>query len=151
MIEREVSRSTGTRGEGRLEEYPIVYIRRKLWEHMVRSYDVEYTRSRPISEVKLRSARPVLGTEMAWEALVTNLLPFSPVFLLVNALQTPLAIQNSRKQPKRPRIEGEIAVAASRPRFTRLFCDVQRSNRSGFCTYTDAERFEEERSTFSSF
>ena len=42
---------------------------------MIRSYDVEYTRSRPISEVKLRSARPVLGTEMAWEALVTNLLP----------------------------------------------------------------------------
>ena len=67
----------------------IEHIHEQFPSSMIRSYDVEYTRSRPISEVKLRSARPVLGTEMAWEALVTNLLPFFAVFLLVNASQTP--------------------------------------------------------------
>ena len=42
---------------------------------MIRSYDPEYTPSRPIWEVKQDSARPVLRTEMTREALVTNLLP----------------------------------------------------------------------------
>ena len=41
---------------------------------MIRSYDPEYTRSRPISEVKQDSAGPVLWTEMTREAPVPNLL-----------------------------------------------------------------------------
>ena len=41
---------------------------------MIRSYHPEYTRSRPISEVKLDWAGPVLWTEMTREAPVTNLL-----------------------------------------------------------------------------
>jgi hypothetical protein len=39
---------------------------------MIRSYDPEYTRSRPITEVKLGSAPPVLRSEMTREAGVTN-------------------------------------------------------------------------------
>ena len=42
--------------------------------YMIRSYHPEYTRSRPISEVKLDWAGPVLWTEMTREAPVTNLL-----------------------------------------------------------------------------
>ena len=42
---------------------------------MIRSDHPEYTRSRPISEVKLDWAGPVLWTEMTREAPVTNLLP----------------------------------------------------------------------------
>jgi hypothetical protein len=52
-----------------------VYRPVKLWVTMIRSYDPEYTPSRPIWEVKQDSARPVLRTEMTREALVTNLLP----------------------------------------------------------------------------
>ena len=52
-----------------------MHSRAKLLAHMFRSYDPEYTPSRPIWEVKQDSARPVLRTEMTREALVTNLLP----------------------------------------------------------------------------
>jgi hypothetical protein len=55
------------------------YIQHKLSARMIRSYHPEYTRSRPISEVKLDWAGPVLWTEMTREAPVTNLL--SGVFL----------------------------------------------------------------------
>ena len=41
-----------------------------------RSYDVEYSDTRPIIELKLRSAGPVLRTEMTREAPVTIVLPF---------------------------------------------------------------------------
>ena len=54
----------------------------EMHPHMIRSYDPEYTPSRPIWEVKQDSARPVLRTEMTREALVTNLLPlFCPMRL----------------------------------------------------------------------
>ena len=52
-----------------------IYRGGKLSTFMIRSYDPEYTPSRPIWEVKQDSARPVLRTEMTREALVTNLLP----------------------------------------------------------------------------
>lgn len=66
-----------TRGVGRQ-----VYSGGKLSISMIRSYDPEYTPSRPIWEVKQDSARPVLRTEMTREALVTNLLPlFCPMRL----------------------------------------------------------------------
>ena len=84
---------------------------------MIRSYDVEHTRSRPISEVKLRSARPVLGTEMAWEALVTNLLPFFASFFpssaLVFALQRVRAVVRIRAREKRARTGKKRARTTS--------------------------------------
>ena len=51
-----------------------IHIPDKLCPYMIRSYHPEYTRSRPISEVKLDWAGPVLWTEMTREAPVTNLL-----------------------------------------------------------------------------
>jgi hypothetical protein len=49
-----------------------IYISDKFDSRMIRSYDPEYTRSRPITEVKLGSAPPVLRSEMTREAGVTN-------------------------------------------------------------------------------
>ena len=51
-----------------------LYIPHQFPVSMIRSYHPEYTRSRPISEVKLDWAGPVLWTEMTREAPVTNLL-----------------------------------------------------------------------------
>ena len=43
----------------------------KIDEHRLRPYHVEYTSSRPITEVKQRRARLVLGWVTAWEYRVS--------------------------------------------------------------------------------
>ena len=42
-----------------------------LWDLRLRPYHVEYTSSRPITEVKQRRARLVLGWVTAWEYRVS--------------------------------------------------------------------------------
>ena len=59
------------------------HLGQEMGPSMIRSYDPEYTPSRPIWEVKQDSAGPVLWTEMTREAPVPNLLPPVLSFLLV--------------------------------------------------------------------
>ena len=64
---------------------------------MIRSYHPEYTRSRPISEVKLDWAGPVLWTEMTREAPVTNLL-LGVLSILLFFISTAHEVQRRRGQ-----------------------------------------------------
>ena len=97
-----------------------------------RSYDVEYSDTRPIIELKLRSAGPVLRTEMTREAPVTIVLPFFCRFNYVYALNYPLRLEWARLTQKRARtaraaVGPNPSLACPRPRFEvrkRLFLPV---------------------------
>ena len=87
-----------------------------------RSYDVEYSDTRPIIELKLRSAGPVLRTEMTREAPVTIVLPFFCQFNYVYALNYPLRLEWARLTQKRARtaraaVGPNPSLACPRPRF----------------------------------
>ena len=95
-----------------------------------RSYDVEYSDTRPIIELKLRSAGPVLRTEMTREAPVTIVLPFFCQFNYVYALNYPLRMEWARLTQKRARtaraaVDPDRTQIHARPRFEvrkRPFC-----------------------------
>ena len=80
-----------------------------------RSYDVEYSDTHPIIELKLRSAGPVLRTEMTREAPVTIVLPFFCTFNYVYALNYPLRLEWARLTQKRARTARAAVGTRSEP------------------------------------
>ena len=96
---------------------------------MIRSYDPEYTPSRPIWEVKQDSARPVLRTEMTREALVTNLLP--PFY----------AIRMCGRDCARNRLEKRANGAVSAPRVGRVGGATAAASRRRFESARRAPRY----------